>query len=59
MIQKELFLTRQDGVNLYRTYSDQQFKIIQQDTGIEYYEAVDPEYINHTYIESDNKIEEV
>ena len=40
---KEFFKTRNDGVNLYRTYSDQGFMLRQIETGILYGEPIDVE----------------
>lgn len=57
MIQKELFMTREDGVNLYKTYSDEGFYIIQNETGYKYDAAIDVENAPYTYSESDEKIE--
>ena len=57
MILKEYYKTRQDGVRLYRTYSDRNKIIIQQPTGIEYGEAIDVENAPYTYIESEKEIE--
>lgn len=57
MVLKEYYKTRQDGVRLYRTYSDANKYIIQQPTGIEYSEAIDVETAPYTYIESDKEIE--
>ena len=50
-IVKELFKARNDGVNLYRTYSDIGMKILQVETGIVYDEAIDVEGAPYTYIE--------
>ena len=50
-------MERFDGVKLYRTYSDENFTIIQHPTEIEYEEAVDVEDAPYTYTESDRKIE--
>lgn len=58
MIRREFFETRPDGVNLYRTYSDEGYYLIQNETGAEYAEAIDVEGAPYTYSESDNKIEE-
>lgn len=58
MIKKEYCKTREDGVMLIRTYSDNNHYIIQNGTGIEYVEAIDPEHMNRTYIESERVIEE-
>ena len=57
MIVKEYYSTRNDGVNLYRTYSDSNFKIKQVETRIVYDEAIDVESSNYTYVETDEKIE--
>lgn len=57
MIIREFYLTRQDGVNLYRTYSDTGFYIKQIETGAEYTEAIDVENAPYTYVETDKKIE--
>lgn len=56
-IVKELFKTRSDGVILYRTYSDAGKYLIQNETGIEYTEAIDIEDAPYTYSESENYIE--
>lgn len=58
MIKQEFYGTRQDGVNLYRTYSDDGHKIVQTDTGAVYDEAVDVENSGHIYSESDEMIED-
>lgn len=58
MVIKEFYETRSDGVNLYCTYSDEGFYIIQNETGAEYAEAIDVEGAPYTYTESDKKIEE-
>ena len=52
-------ITRDDGVELIRTYSDKNFKICQNETGIVYDEAVDVLGKGFTYAETDIKIEEV
>lgn len=57
MIITEFYETRQDGVNLYRTYSDVGFRI-QQETGSIYDEAIDVENSGHTYVETDEDISE-
>lgn len=51
MIKKEFFATRDDGVNLYRTFSDDELHIRQVETGIEFSEAVDVENVAYTYEE--------
>ena len=57
MIKKEFYLKRSDGVNLYRTYSDEYFNIKQIETGNIYDEAIDVESSNHSYEETDIPIE--
>jgi len=57
MIVTEYFMTRTDGVVLNRTYSDAGFYILQNETGIEYSEAVDVEGAPYTYSETDKVIE--
>ena len=56
MIVREFYRTRNDGVNLYRTYSDAGFTLIRND-GVEYDEAIDVEDAPYTYTESTNKVE--
>lgn len=57
MIKKEFYTKRSDGVDLYRTYSDEDFKIKQIQTGYIYDEAIDVESSEYTYEETDIKIE--
>ena len=59
MIKRELYKTRKDGVNLYRTYSDENYRIKQIETGNTYDEAVDVESSNYTYEETNEKIEKI
>lgn len=49
---------RIEGHNLIKTYSDSGFLIRQEQTGIEYAEAVDIENSGYTYVETDIPIEE-
>ena len=56
MIIKEFFETRNDGVNLYRTYSDQGFMIRQIETRALYSEAIDIEDAPYTYEETNESI---
>ena len=58
MIVKEFYNERKDGVKLYRTYSDEGYKIKQEETGAVYDEAIDIEDKNYTYTETDELIEE-
>ena len=57
MIVTEYFNIREDGVKLYRTYSDKNYKILQVETGIQYDEAIDIENAPYTYEETDVLIE--
>lgn len=57
MIIREFYETRADGVNLSRTYSNEGKYIIQNETGVEYTEAIDVEDAPYTYSESDNELE--
>ena len=56
MIVREFHKTRKDGVNLYRTYSDTDHYIVQNETGIEYTKAIDVEGAPYTYRESERVI---
>ena len=58
MVIREFFKERSDGVKLFRSYSDEGFYLVQNETGIEYPEAVDVEDAVFTYSESDKVIEE-
>lgn len=49
---KEFYKTRNDGVRLYRTYSDEGRDIIQDQTDNVYSEAIDVEGAPWTYTES-------
>lgn len=57
MIIKEYYRTRKDGVNLYRTYSDANFKIQKVGTDEVYDEAIDVEGAPYEYVETDEPIE--
>ena len=57
MIIKELYTTRPDGVKLFLNYSDKGVYIRQDQTGIEYTEAIDVETAPYTYTETDKPIE--
>ena len=56
MIIREFYRTREDGVNLYLTYSDQGLRIRQIETGHIYDEAIDIENANFTYEETDQLV---
>ena len=58
MIQKELYMTRSDGVKLYRSYSDANKDLLQVETGAVYNEAIDVEGAAYTYQEVDRTEEE-
>ena len=54
---KYFFMTREDGVNLYRTYSDKGFYIKKVGTNDLLVDAVDVENANNEYEETDKPIE--
>lgn len=54
----ENYEVRKDGVQLVRTYSDINHYIISDETGAKYVDAIDPDYKNRTYTESDEEIKE-
>lgn len=56
MIIRDFYMTRDDGVKLYRTYSDQGLRI-RQETGAVYDEAIDVEDTTHTYTETNEPVE--
>ena len=57
MIQREFYKQRKDGVKLYRTYSDAGMMIRQNETGVDYSEAIDVEGAPYTYTETETPIE--
>ena len=57
MIIREFYMTRTDGVNLYKTYSDKGVYIIKQGTDEKYDEAIDVENSPYTYEETEEVIE--
>ena len=59
MLKREFVKTRKDGVNLFRTYSDDNHYIIQNETGRKYREAVDVENAPYTYTESDEVYDKI
>ena len=59
MIVREYFMTRKDGVKLYKTYSDQNKYIRKVGTEEEYDIAIDIENAPYTYEETGNEIESV
>lgn len=58
MIKKELYKTREDGVNLYKSYSDENYYIKQTQTGNIYEEAIDIENSLYSYQETDIQFSE-
>lgn len=56
MIKREFYKQRKDGVKLYRTYSDAGMMIRQNETGVEYAEAVDVADAPYTYTETETPI---
>lgn len=59
MIIRELYKTRTDGVQLYRTCSDVGMMIQQNETGMKYTEAIDVENAPYTYTEVSAQAESV
>jgi hypothetical protein len=57
MVVKEYFITRSDGVKLFRSYSNEGKQILQNETGVLYSEAIDVENAPYTYSESSEDIE--
>ena len=57
MLQREFYTQRKDGVKLYRTYSDAGMMIRQNETGVEYAEAIDVEGASYNYTETETPIE--
>ena len=56
MIKIEFFKERKDGIKLFRTYSDEGYKIQKVGTYEIYDEAIDIENNNYTYKETDVNI---
>lgn len=59
MIVREFYRTRTDGVNLYKTYSNEGYLIQKVGTDEIYTEAIDIENAPYEYVETDEKAEEV
>lgn len=57
MIIKEFYRTREDGIDLYKTYSDENYRIRKVGTNEIYDEAIDVEDSDYEYEETDEKIE--
>ena len=58
MIVREFYDVRKDGVNLFRTYSDENKYIKKVGTNEEYSEAIDIEGAGYEYVETDKEIED-
>lgn len=56
MIKREFYETRADGVDLYRTFSDESLQIRKVGTDEVYDEAIDIETAPYTYTETDKPI---
>ena len=59
MIVREFYTQRIDGVNLFRTYSDNNKYIRKVGTEEVYSEAIDVENSGYTYEETDKEIEDL
>lgn len=57
MIIREFYMTRKDGVNLYKTLSDKNVYIIKQGTNEKYDEAIDIENADYIYEETEEIID--
>ena len=57
MIIKSFYEKRAEGVKLYRTFSDKNVYIKQNQTGAEYSEAIDIKNAPYTYTETDRPID--
>jgi hypothetical protein len=58
MIVREFYTQRMDGVNLFRTYSNNNKYIRKVGTNEEYIEAIDIEGAPYEYVETDREIEQ-
>ena len=58
MIIKEFYRTRKDGVDLYKTYSDQNMYIMKEGFNFYYAFAIDVENVPFVYVETDKPIPE-
>ena len=58
MVKREFYQMREDGVLLYRTYSDENKYIKKVGTTEEYSEAIDIEGAPYEYKETDKEIEQ-
>ena len=58
MIIRDFYRVREDGVNLYKSYSSDGFYIQKVGTNEVYTEAIDVENAPYNYVETNDKIEE-
>lgn len=58
MIVREFYKERQDGIKLYRTYSDGNYLIKKVGTEETYSEAIDVDSSNFEYVETEEMIED-
>lgn len=56
-IVREFYKRRKDSVSLYKTYSDADLLILQNETGVEYDVAIDVEDAPYTYTETDKPVD--
>lgn len=56
MVKREYYMTREDGVRLFKHYSDEDKFILQVQTGIKYDKAIDVEFAPYTYVETEEVI---
>ena len=59
MVVKEFYRTRDDGVRLYKSYSNEGYYIQKVGTDEVYTEAIDVETASYVYVETNEKIEEM
>lgn len=57
MVVKQFYRTREDGVNLYKSFSDEGYYIQKVGTDEVYSEAIDVENAPYVYFETMEKIE--
>lgn len=57
MIIREFYMTRKDGINLYKTLSDKKVYIIKQGTNEKYDDAIDIESAPYIYEETEEIID--
>lgn len=57
MIKTEFYKVREDGVDLYRTYSDKDVKIHCNEDGHDYDEAVNVQNSGYTFVETEVPVE--